>query len=80
MKDLSLRLRIFLFFCLVGLGGTAVALAGLWLGYRQLGNPQALSAFATAGIAAAFGLFALSVFVWRLFDENVGQCGVGRGI
>ena len=73
MKDLSLRLRIFLFFGLIGLGGTAVALAGLWLGYRQLGNPQALSAFVTAGVAAAFGLLALSVFVWRLFDENVAK-------
>ena len=73
MKDLSLRLRIFLFFGLIGLGGTAVALAGLWLGYRQLGNPQALSAFVTAGVAAGFGLLALSAFVWRLFDENVAK-------
>jgi DNA polymerase-3 subunit epsilon len=73
MKDLSLRFRIFLFFCLIGLGGCVLALLGLWLGYRQLGAPQALSAFVTAGIFTAFGLLALSAFIWRLFDENVAK-------
>lgn len=73
MKELSLRLRVFLFFCLIGLGGVAVILGSVWLGYRQLGDPGALSAFATSAVAAGFGLVALVVFIWLLFDENVAK-------
>jgi DNA polymerase III subunit epsilon len=73
MKDLSLRIRVFLFFCLSALGGVAVVLGALWLGYRQLGEPDAFSAFVTAAIAAGFGLVALAVFIWLLFDENVAK-------
>lgn len=73
MKDLSLRVRIFLFFCLIGFGGLAVILGALWLGYRQLGNPAGFSAFSSVAIISAFGLLALCTFVWRLFDENVSK-------
>lgn len=73
MHALSLRLRVFLFFGLLGLGGLCVVLGGLWLGYRQLDNPAALSAFVTVGIVSTFGLLALAVFVWRLFDENLSK-------
>ncbi|MEL6839264.1 MAG: exonuclease domain-containing protein [Pseudomonadota bacterium] len=73
MKDLSLRFRVFLFFCLIGLGGIAVVLTALFLGYRQLGTPEALSSFVTAGVVASLGTLALSTFVWRLFDENVSK-------
>ncbi|PUB17016.1 3'-5' exonuclease [Yoonia sediminilitoris] len=73
MSHLSLRLRIFLFFGLIGLGSIAVVLAALLLGYRQLGSPDALSSFVTVGIVAAFGILALATFVWRLFDENVSK-------
>ena len=73
MTHLSLRLRIFLFFCLIGFGGLAVVLGAVWLGYRQLGDPSAMSAFATVAIVSGFGLLALATFVWRLFDENVSK-------
>lgn len=73
MKGLSLRIRIFLFFCLIGVGGIAVALVGLWLGYRQLGDPDALSAFVTSAAVSGFGIAGLAVFVWLLFDENVSK-------
>ena len=73
MKSLSLRLRVFLFFCLIGFGGNAVVLGALFLGYRQLGMAEAFSSFATVGIIAGFGLFALAIFIWRLFDENVSK-------
>ncbi len=73
MTRLSLRLRVFLFFCLIGVGGVVVILGALVLGYRQLAMPEALSAFTTVGIAAAFGVLALAAFVWRLFDENVSK-------
>ncbi|WP_299504745.1 3'-5' exonuclease [uncultured Roseobacter sp.] len=71
MSTLSLRLRVFLFFGLIGGGGLAIIVGALWLGFRQLGDPEALSSFMTVGIVSAFGLLALATFVWRLFDENV---------
>ncbi len=55
MKDLSLRLRVFLFFCLIGLGSIAVMLGALLFGFRQLADPDALSAFVTSAIVAGFG-------------------------
>lgn len=73
MTGLSLRLRIFLFFALIALGGTAIVCAGLWLGFRQLGDPGALSAFVTSAIVAGFGIVGLTVVVWLLFDENVSK-------
>ncbi len=73
MKDLSLRLRVFLFFCLIGFGGLLVVVLALWLGFRQLDDPDAMSAFVTIGIVSAFGLIALAAFVWLLFDENVSK-------
>jgi len=73
MSNLSLRFRIFLFFCLIAFGGVAVILVALWLGFRQLGDPAALSPFMTAGIVSGFGLLALATFVWRCFDENVSK-------
>lgn len=71
MHALSLRFRVFLFFCLIGVGGFAIILGALWLGYRQLGDPGALSSFTTVATVSAFGLLALATFVWRLFDENI---------
>ncbi|MBM7068716.1 3'-5' exonuclease [Actibacterium sp. 188UL27-1] len=73
MTDLSLRLRVFLFFCLIGLGGVAIILIAVQLGFRQLDDPEAFSAFATVAIGSTFGLLALATFVWRLFDENVSK-------
>ena len=73
MTNLPLRLRVFLFFCLIAFGSVAVAWAGLWMGYQQFGNPEALSSFLTSAIVAGFGLPALSVFIWLLFDNNVSK-------
>ncbi|EPX80611.1 3'-5' exonuclease [Litoreibacter arenae] len=73
MKSLSLRLRVFLFFCLIASGSTAVALVGLWLGYRQLGDPAAMSAFMTSAIVSGFGISGLVVLIWLLFDENISK-------
>ena len=73
MKNLSLRIRVFLFFCLLVLGGLAAIALGLFMGYRQLGTPDALSPFVTAGVISALGLGGLVVLVWLLFDENVSK-------
>ena len=73
MTHLSLRLRVFLFFGLMGLGGIAVVTGALVLGFRQLASRDALSAFVTVGVVAGLGILGLTAFVWRLFDENVSK-------
>ncbi|WP_306113808.1 MULTISPECIES: 3'-5' exonuclease [unclassified Roseovarius] len=73
MRDLPLRLRVFLFFCLLGAGIVAVAALALWLGYRQLAVPEALSAFVTVGIVVVFGVLGLILAVWLLFDRHVSK-------
>lgn len=73
LGTLSLRLRVFLFFAFVA-GGAVMAVAGaLFLGYRQLGNAEALSAFVTSGAVAGFVILSLVTWVWLLFDENVAK-------
>ena len=73
MGNLSLRLRVFLFFCFIGLGSIAITLCALFIGYRQLADPEAISAFVTSAIVAGFGIAGLCVFIWLLFDENVAR-------
>lgn len=70
---LSLRLRIFLFFALLALGGAALLTAGLVIGYVRLGEDHALSAFITAGAVGAFAIIGLSAWVWTKFDEYVAR-------
>jgi DNA polymerase-3 subunit epsilon len=73
MQNLSLRLRVFLFFCLLALGGVMAIGLGLFIGYRQMGNASALSPFVTAGVIGGIGLMGLVAGVWLLFDENVAK-------
>lgn len=55
------------------MGSLGITLIALWIGYRQLGQPEALSAFITTAIIAGFGITGLVVFIWLLFDENVSK-------
>ena len=73
MTRLSLRLRIFLFFALLGLGGFALAELALWLGYRRAATAGVEAGFVMSGIILAFGLPGLAVAIWLLFDENVAK-------
>lgn len=73
MTRLSLRLRIFLFFCLMAVGGLGVIGLGLFMGFRQWGDPAALSSFITSGVISGFALTGLILVVWLLFDENVSK-------
>lgn len=73
MKHLSLRKRVLLFFCLVAIGSLVITVAALWVGFRQLGDAEALSAFVTTGLIAGFGVAGLVAFIWLLFDENVSK-------
>ncbi|WP_282605419.1 exonuclease domain-containing protein [Pelagibius sp. Alg239-R121] len=70
---LSLRLRIFLFFCLIALGGVAIFLGATAFGYWRLKDPGAFDAFVAAGAIAAFGLVGMVAWIWLLFDENVAK-------
>jgi DNA polymerase-3 subunit epsilon len=70
---LSLRLRIFLFFAFLAAATSGLAIAGLVLGYVRLGEDHALSAFVIAGAIAVLAIFALTTWVWVLFDENVAK-------
>ncbi|WP_430450153.1 exonuclease domain-containing protein [Rhodophyticola sp.] len=70
---LSLRLRIFLFFALLAVGGSALMIAGLTLGYIRLGEDHALPSFVIAGAIGVLAIFGLTAWVWVLFDENVAR-------
>ena len=73
LTRLSLRLRIFLFFALLALGGSSLVIAGLIIGYIRLGEAHALSAFVIAGLVAVFAIGGLTTWVWVLFDEHVAR-------
>lgn len=70
---LSLRVRIFLFFALLGLGGAGLLVVGLVIGYHRLGEAHALSSFVISGFVGVFAILGLSAWVWTLFDENVAR-------
>ncbi|UWQ51236.1 3'-5' exonuclease [Leisingera caerulea] len=73
LSRLSLRLRIFLFFCLLALGGIAVTGGALWLGYTRAGQPGLTDAFIFSGLLSSFAMLGLCAGVWLLFDENVAK-------
>lgn len=73
LETLSLRLRVFLFFAFLAVGGVAAVSGALFFGYRQLGDANALSAFVTSGVVAGFVILALVTWIWMLFDENVAK-------
>lgn len=73
LTHLSLRLRIFLFFCLIALGGLAITAAALTVGYRRAGAPDMLDAFVFSGLLTGFLLVAMVAGIWLLFDENVAK-------
>jgi DNA polymerase-3 subunit epsilon len=77
LEKLSLRLRIFLFFAALALGGVGAVIAGLWFGYRKIGDAALLNGFVLAGSIASFVILGLVTWVWYLFDENVGRA-IGR--
>ena len=73
LAKLSLRLRVFLFFCLLGLGGTTAVLAALWFGYRRALDTGVLNGFTLSAVLAALLILGLTLTIWLLFDENVAR-------
>jgi DNA polymerase-3 subunit epsilon len=71
VTSLPLRLRVFLLFALLAAGCLGALTGGLWLGWRQAAGDG--RAFLTAGIAAGFGILAVTAGLWLLFDENVAK-------
>ena len=72
-KNLSLRIRILLFFALLALGSILITLTALWYSYQRLNEPFLMSAFTNAGLISSFGILGLTVFIWLLFDENIAK-------
>ncbi|MEM9756310.1 MAG: PAS domain-containing protein, partial [Pseudomonadota bacterium] len=73
MSQLSLRLRIFLFFALLGVGGMVLLGGGLITAYLFFGDPDALSAFILGGALGGFAILALTTWVWVRFDDHVAR-------
>ncbi|WP_428515743.1 exonuclease domain-containing protein [Roseovarius sp.] len=73
LSRLSLRLRIFLFFCLLATGAVALAGAALWFGWSRAEGTLPAAPFLTALIVFALLNTALLTGVWLLFDENLAK-------
>lgn len=74
LTRLGLRLRIFLFFCLLALAGAGLAAGALAFGWsRAEEGPLPVAPFVTAAIVFAFLNTGLVLAVWLLFDENIAK-------
>jgi DNA polymerase-3 subunit epsilon len=73
MGHLSLRLRIFLFFCLLAVGGAGLAAGALAFGWSRGEDALPLEPFITALILFAFLNTGFVLAIWLLFDENVAK-------
>ncbi|NNL18018.1 MAG: 3'-5' exonuclease, partial [Boseongicola sp.] len=73
LTRLNLRLRIFLFFCLLAAGGAALAGAALAFGWSRADGDVSQTPFVTAFIAFAFLNTGLALGIWLLFDEHVAK-------
>ncbi|MGI9508361.1 MAG: exonuclease domain-containing protein [Geminicoccaceae bacterium] len=68
----SLRLRVSLFFALIGLGALAIIALALFLAAERIGE-EAGQPLVLFGGAAAFAIAGLSLWVWLQFDEHVAK-------
>lgn len=71
-ERLGLRLRFFLFFALIGLGGAA-AIAGAMVLLARQGEAPRLDHFVLFGGAAAAVVLGLATWVWLKFDDHVAR-------
>lgn len=69
----DLRIRIFLFFCLMAAGGAALAAGALFFGWSRAEETVPVSPFVTALVIFAFLNTGLVLGVWLLFDENIAK-------
>lgn len=68
----SLRLRVFLFFALIGLSALGIIGLSLFLAAERIGD-QAGPPLVLFGGGAAFAIAGISLWVWLQFDEHVAK-------
>lgn len=73
LTRLSLRIRILLFFALLGGGAVAILAGALWMAARRAATPEVSAALLNAGLMAGFGIAGLTALIWLLFDENIAK-------
>lgn len=73
LTRLSLRARIFFFFCLLAVGGSVLAGIALYFGWARADAALPGGPFVTAFVLFAFLNTGLAAGVWLLFDENVAK-------
>ena len=73
LTRLSLRLRIFLFFCLLAIAGASLAAGAMAFGWSRGQNGLPTGPFLTAFVLFAFLNTGLVLVIWLLFDENVAK-------
>ncbi len=76
LEDWSLRLRIFLLFAVVGLGGAAAIAGALVFAASRMGAetlPEATPHLVLAGLIGGGAVLLLTAWIWQLFDENVAR-------
>jgi DNA polymerase-3 subunit epsilon len=74
VENWSLRLRVFLFFALIALGGSAIV--GAALTFVFLSAPPggvALDRVVLAGLVSVFVISGLTLWVWIKFDDHVAR-------
>ncbi|WP_366523175.1 3'-5' exonuclease [uncultured Tateyamaria sp.] len=70
---LNLRLRIFLFFCLLAIAGLALAAGAMAFGWFRAPDVRPTGPFLTAFVVFGFLNTGLILVVWLLFDEHVAK-------
>ncbi len=73
LTRLSLRARIFLFFCLLAAGGAALAGGALYFGWTRSDGGLPAAPFVQAFLIFAFLNTGLALLVWLLFDEHLAK-------
>ena len=73
LTRLSLRIRIFLFFCLLAAGAAALAAGALYVGWSRGISDLPTAPFVQAFLVFVFLNTGLALLVWFLFDEHVAK-------
>lgn len=82
VKPANIRLRLGLLFAFLGLASLSSIIAALWFNYSRLTNSditsplinnEIFSSFINTGLMAGFAVIGLTLFIWRLFDENIAK-------
>jgi DNA polymerase-3 subunit epsilon len=73
IKRWSLRLRIFLWFTFLVCCAVTIDELALVLGYQLHGSSEPLDGFIFAGVVSGLGILAVSIWVWKRFDNRMAK-------